>query len=137
MKKLYKYNINGCECWLTKRTGDAIVADIKAKVAAATEEDRLNQFFNEHILGKSYHGLDGFALYQFGHKEWAKALAAGSEISYLYEYTATPEFMANAAKKFNTTPEYVAEAMALSEAQGYYSDWFKDIYGFRPRYSLG
>ena len=98
------------------------------------EKARLQAFYDKHIAGKSYHGLDSYALYCFGHDEWLKARKAGSEIGFL-DYTATDAFLAVAAAKFSTKPEHVAEAQKLAECKSTYSDWHKDLYGYRPRWT--
>ena len=40
---LYKYIIEGCECWLTKKTADAILAEIARREAEREEEDFLRK----------------------------------------------------------------------------------------------
>ena len=97
------------------------------------EKEMLRKFYDEHIKGKSYHGLDSYELYCYGQELWSEALKNGSKIHYLYDFTRTEAFLKAASEKFGAKPEHIADAMELSEHWSTYSDWHKDLYGYRPR----
>jgi hypothetical protein len=45
----------------------------------------------------------------------------------------SPEFVDVATEEFDVSPEQLIAVIDYAEAQDTYSDWHKDLYGFRPR----
>lgn len=96
------------------------------------EEQRLRDFYNTHIKGKTDYGIDTYAVYSLAHELW-RTLDTKEKYTYIYDFMNSPEFVEIASEKFGASPEHLRAAMDYAEAKGTYSDWHKDLYGFRPR----
>jgi hypothetical protein len=97
-----------------------------------SEESQLRKFYNTHIKDKTDYGIDTYAIYTLGHELW-NTLETKEKYGYLYDFMRSPEFVEVASKKFNVSPEKLIAVIDYSEAKDTYSDWYKDVYGFRPR----
>ena len=95
------------------------------------EEQQLRDFYNTHIKNKPDYGIDGYEVYTLGHELW-RTLETKEKYGYLYDFMRSPEFVEVASKKFNVSPEQLVDIVNYSEAKDTYSDWHKDVYGFRP-----
>ena len=96
------------------------------------EEQQLRDFYNTHIKDKPTYGLDTYDVCRLGDKLW-RTLETKERYTYLYDFMKSPEFIDVAIKKFNVSPEQLVAVIDYAEAQDTYSDWHKDLYGFRPR----
>ena len=96
------------------------------------EEQRLRDFYNTRIKGKTDYGIDTYAVYSLAHELW-RTLDTKEKYTYIYDFMNSPEFVEIASEKFGASPEHLRAAMDYAEAKGTYSDWHKDLYGFRPR----
>lgn len=96
------------------------------------EEQRLRDFYNTHIKGKTDYGIDTYAVYSLGHKLW-RTLETKEKYTYLYDFMKSPEFIEVASEKFGVPSDQLIAAINYSEAKDTYSDWHKELYGFRPR----
>jgi hypothetical protein len=97
-----------------------------------SEEQQLRDFYNTRIKNKPDYGIDGYEVYTLGHELW-HTLETKEKYGYLYDFMRSPEFVEVASKKFNVSPEQLVDVINYSEARDTYSDWHKDVYGFRPR----
>lgn len=95
------------------------------------EEERLRKFYNNNIKGKTNHGIDTYAVYSLAHELWRK-LETKEKYTYIYDFMKSPEFIEVASEEFKASPEHLIAAIEYSDAWGTYSDWHKDLYGFRP-----
>lgn len=119
--------------------GDDIVAEEEPDydtlyyddMPTAEEEQQLRDFYNTHIKNKPDYGVDDYEVYTLGHKLW-RTLETKEKYGYLYAFMRSPEFVEVASKKFNVSPEQLVDIINYSEARDTYSDWHKDVYGFRP-----
>lgn len=96
------------------------------------EEQRLKDFYNTCIKGKTDYGIDTYAVYSFAHELW-RTLDTKEKYTYIYDFMESPEFVKVASEKFGASPEHLMAAMDYAEAKSTYSDWHKDLYGFRPK----
>lgn len=96
-----------------------------------SEMQQLREFYDTRIKGKNTYGVDGYEVYTYGHEMW-KTLETKEKYTYLYDFMRSPEFVEVASKKFNVSPEQLVDIVNYSEAKDTYSDWYKDVYGFRP-----
>lgn len=94
-------------------------------------KDKLRAYFDEHIKGHKKSNLE------IGHKAHDKAW------DYMRTHNCTfgeaekaPAVLSAIAKEYNVTEEKVQKCIDLSSSVSFYSDWYKDIYGHRPRFSL-
>lgn len=115
---------------------EVFVADETSKSESAydgqlSEAQQLREFYNTHIRDKTDYGIDTYAVYTLGHELW-RTLETKEKYGYLYDFMRSPEFVEVASKKFKVSPEQLVEAINYSEARDVYSDWHKDVYGFRP-----
>lgn len=95
------------------------------------DEERLREFYNKYIKDKTDYGIDTYAVYSLAHELW-RTLDTKEKYTYIYDFINSPEFVEVASEKFGASPEHLRAAMDYAEAEGTYSDWHKDLYGFRP-----
>lgn len=95
------------------------------------EEERLRNFYNNNIKGKTNYGIDTYAVYSLAHELWRK-LETKEKYTYIYDFMKSPEFIEVASEEFKASPEHLIAAIEYADAWGTYSDWHKDLYGFRP-----
>ena len=55
------------------------------------------------------------------------------EYKSFYDYLASKDFISEIAKKYQKSEDEINAAIKLSSDFGTYSDWHKDLYGYRPR----
>lgn len=96
-----------------------------------SETQKLREFYDTRIKGKSTYGIDDYEVYTLGHELW-RTLETKEKYGYIYDFMRSPEFVGVASKKFNVSPEQLVDIVNYSEAKDTYSDWYKDVYGFRP-----
>lgn len=94
------------------------------KAQDISEKEELQTFYDEHIAGHS-------------DKEWKLGNALSSMMcnnpNYSYE-TPLSEVAKDLAEQLNGDAEQFEAALVLVENASTYSDWYKDVYGYRPRY---
>lgn len=101
---------------------------------APTQEDeqQLRDFYNANIKDKTDYGIDTYEVYKLDHELW-HTLKTEKKYTYLYDFMKSPEFIEMVSKKFNVAPDQLVAAINYVEAWETYSDWYKDLYGIRPR----
>ena len=99
-----------------------------AKLKEESESDsmRLEKFFKENIKGHTEEEYKiGSKIYDMVHEEHVSFQTPYEEIAERFH------------KRLGITKEKAMACFKLVEDCGFYSDWHKDVWGHRPRYSLG
>ena len=133
---LYAPGVNLCGSDKIEEVAD-IINNIDEIIAESdADKAKLAAYYEKNIKGKKAY-CDSYKLYCFCHEEWSKALDAAKNTAIkmptMCDIETSDEFLEAASKKFGITTEQVSETLKLSDANQFYSDWHKDLYGYRPR----
>ena len=95
------------------------------------EKTKLQKFFEKHIKGHSRDEITlGNEITTNAYDSWRPHL---DEYKSFYDYLASKDFISEIAKKYQKSEDEINAAIKLSSDFGTYSDWHKDLYGYRPR----
>ena len=123
MKKL---TIGNCVCYLTEETYNKVLSDIEETRGLAEYERELDDFFHTRIACHTEKE------YQFGN-----ALASVLYNAGMSPYDDDSQTVPYLVALFPVLDCETAKSLLRLVCDcDYYSDWHKDIYGFRPRYTL-
>lgn len=98
---------------------------------------KLQKFYEEHILGKEPSNPTlGYEFYKFGHDMWYELTnEQKGDATYVFDKRLLEIYLDEFVKEHpEFSREEVKEAFEYGEACETYSDWYKDVYGFRPRF---
>jgi hypothetical protein len=95
-----------------------------------SEKNKLKEYFNKHIKGHTKTELE------IGNACYSSAWDLSNDHTSIGEVLKNNEFIVGMAVRFGKTETEIKNSIELSDHVSFYSDWYKEYYGYRPKHSL-